>query len=85
MYIESVSSRLVSCWEDVGQPGKVAARLKISRGNTAAGPQIFLHQEVQDAGPHGSMAGCFKMLQNKYIWEFYKTFYISFLLVRKSN
>ena len=53
--IESVSSRLVSGWEDVGWPGKVAAQLAIFRRypakeNTAAGPQRFLHPQGQDAG-----------------------------------
>ena len=42
MCLESVSSRLVSCWEDLGRPGKVAAPLEISgrypaKANTAAG------------------------------------------------
>ena len=44
MCIESVSSRLVRGWEDVGRPGKVAATLEISRRypakeNTDDGPQ----------------------------------------------
>ena len=55
MCTESVSSRLVSCWEDVGWPGKVAAPLAIFRRyptkeNTAAGPQRFLHPQGQDKG-----------------------------------
>ena len=55
MCLESVSSRLVNGWEDVSRPGKVAAPLAISRrypanANTAAGPQIFLHPQGQDAG-----------------------------------
>ena len=47
MCTESVSKRLVSGWEDAGQPGKVAAPLAISgrypaKENTAAGPQRFI-------------------------------------------
>ena len=41
MFLKSVSSLLVSGWEDVGRPGKVAAPLEINRRypanvNTAA-------------------------------------------------
>ena len=55
MCTESVLSRLVSCWEDVDRPGKVAAPLEISRiypakANTAAGPQRYLHPQGQHAG-----------------------------------
>ena len=31
MCLESVLSRLVSCWEEVDRPGKVAAQLAVSR------------------------------------------------------
>ena len=55
MCLESVLSRLVSCWEEVDRPGKVAAQLAVSRkypaeANTASGPQIFLPPQGQHAG-----------------------------------